>query len=192
MPPEPAESGRLEISLRQVQQLFNSLDPAPFHERELDLGAETYLLSWVQELPAEAALELSLHLTEAPPPQESPHWIEDAVHHHFAERERLKRRELRALLRQGRVSLAIGLAFLAVCLLLSRWLLGLGPDGVLASLLRESFLVAGWVALWRPLQIYLYDWWPLLGQARLLRRMSAMPVRVVVGAAAPQSGLVHA
>ncbi|ROH93540.1 hypothetical protein ED208_03200 [Stagnimonas aquatica] len=168
--------GRLEISLRSIHQLFNSLDPSPFYERDLDSHAENYLVSWAQELPPRATLSLCLRLSEPPPALDGPQWIEAAVQHYFAERERLKRAELRGLLRQGRTSLGIGLLFLTACLLLSQWSQALLPSGVMASLLRESFLVGGWVAMWRPMQIYLYDWWPLGQQALLYRRMSRMPV----------------
>jgi len=48
----------------------------------------------------------------------------------------------------------------------------------LAAILRESFLIGGWVAMWRPLEIFLYDWWPILAEARLYDRLSAMPVRI--------------
>lgn len=178
--------GRLEISLKSIQQLFNSLDPSPFYDRDLDGHAENYLVSWAQELPAKTPLSLSLRLIEPPPAFDGPGWIEAAVQHYFAERERLKRAELHGLLRQGRASLVIGLLFLAVCLLLSQWSQALLPAGVMASLLRESFLVAGWVAMWRPMQIYLYDWWPLRQQALLYRRMSRMPVTLLV--APPNSG----
>ena len=40
-------------------------------------------------------------------------------------------------------------------------------------------MIGAWVALWRPLEIFLYDWWPILGEARLVDRLSAMPVQVV-------------
>ncbi len=165
-----------------MEQLFNSLDPSPFRDRDLDAEAESYLVSWAQELPRDAALSMSLHLAE---PCKGPSgWIGEAVQRYFAERRRLKLAELRALLRQGRSSLAIGLVFLVCCLLLSQWLQGLRPDGMWASVVRESFMVIGWVALWRPLEIYLYDWWPLWQRAQLLGRMSTMPVRVIPAAAA--------
>jgi hypothetical protein len=35
------------------------------------------------------------------------------------------------------------------------------------------------VALWRPLEILLYDWWPIFGEARLFNRLSAMRAQVV-------------
>ena len=32
--------------------------------------------------------------------------------------------------------------------------------------------------MWRPLEVFLYDWWPILGEVRLLDRLSRMPVRI--------------
>lgn len=45
-------------------------------------------------------------------------------------------------------------------------------------MLRESLLIGGWVAMWRPLEIFLYDWWPIRADARLFDRLAAMPVRI--------------
>ena len=45
--------------------------------------------------------------------------------------------------------------------------------------LRESLVIAGWVALWRPLEIFLYDWWPIRAEAKLYDRLADMLVRVV-------------
>ena len=46
------------------------------------------------------------------------------------------------------------------------------------SIIRESFLIGGWVAMWRPLEIFLYEWWPIRAEAQLFDRLSAMTVRV--------------
>lgn len=175
------DRGRLEISLRSINQLFNSMDPSPFNERDLDAHAEQFLVSWVQELPSDAPLALTLHLQEPLHESKPSVWIADAVHNYFSERVRLTRAELHRLLKQGRTSLAIGLAFLTSCLLLSE-LLGGYSDAVVPGLLRESFTIAGWVAMWRPLQTYLYDWWPLLQREEIYRRMSRMPVELKPGA----------
>ena len=32
--------------------------------------------------------------------------------------------------------------------------------------------------MWRPMEIFLYDWWPIRAEARLFDRLSAMPVRI--------------
>ena len=52
-------------------------------------------------------------------------------------------------------------------------------DTRFAGLARESLLIGGWVAMWRPLEVFLYDWWPIRAEARLFDRLSAMIVRVV-------------
>ena len=39
-------------------------------------------------------------------------------------------------------------------------------------LVEESLLILGWVANWRPLEIFLYDWWPLVRRRDLYRRLS--------------------
>ena len=163
--------GHLRLSLRSATQLFNSFDPSPFYEKDLDDDAEEYLVGWARELHPRADLRLTLYLKERPAEPAPERWLGHAIHHHFVERRRLTGGELRNLLRQGRASLAIGLAFLVVTELLA---------SLSSGVLREGLTIAGWVAMWRPLQIYLYDWWPLWQKLRLYGRMSRMPVELRV------------
>jgi hypothetical protein len=81
-------------------------------------------------------------------------------------------------MKQGRTSLMIGLLFLVACLMVIRTLLT-GDAGTWAGVLRESLTIAGWVAMWRPMQIYLYDWWPLRRRGRIYTKLSRMPVAVI-------------
>jgi hypothetical protein len=46
---------------------------------------------------------------------------------------------------------------------------------------QESLIIVGWVANWRPIEIYLYDWWPIRRRRRLLARIAAAPVIVRAG-----------
>jgi hypothetical protein len=47
------------------------------------------------------------------------------------------------------------------------------------KLFRESLIIVGWVALWRPLEIFLYDWWPIARHRSLYRRLAKADVRLV-------------
>jgi hypothetical protein len=163
----PSGHGHLRLSLRSANQLFNSFDPSPFYEKDLDENAERYLVSWARELHPHADLRLTLYLREPPDDPQPGARLTQAIHHHFAERVRLTRAELRGLLREGRVSLAIGLAFLVLIELVA---------SMTAGIVSEGLTIVGWVAMWRPLQIYLYDWWPLWQKQRLFARMGRMPV----------------
>ena len=86
-------------------------------------------------------------------------------------------RELRQLMQRGRISLIIGLAFLGGCLLIAD-AIGRTSAFALASVVKESLTIGGWVAMWRPLEIFLYDWWPLTARRRVLQKLSRAPVRL--------------
>jgi hypothetical protein len=88
------------------------------------------------------------------------------------------RRRLRDLFRVGRTSLLIGLAALASAIALGDFLAGLMRSSCLGEIVRESFTIGGWVSMWRPLEIFLYDWWPIRDEARLYDPLAAMPVPI--------------
>jgi hypothetical protein len=45
--------------------------------------------------------------------------------------------------------------------------------------LRESLVIGGWVAMWRPMELLPYDWRPVRINQRLFQRLSRMDVRVI-------------
>ena len=167
----------ISLKLRDLNQLFNSMDPSPFIDKDLDDDAEEFIVSWAQEFPPNTPIKLRIHLDQWPA-EDPKELIRTAVHNHFAHRAKITDLEFKRLLRRGRTSLFIGLLFLAACLLLSKMLLG-HAAGTWAAVVRESLTIAGWVAMWRPMQIYLYDWWPLLRLSRTFTKLSHMPVELV-------------
>ena len=168
---------KIELNLREVGQLFNTMDPAPFPEKDLDNDAEEFILSWVGEFPLDEPVSLVVHLAELPADENSQMVVEQGVHHYFAYRARLNRMELRRLLNDGQKSLFIGLAFLSACLMAGH-AIGGDDSGTFRSIARESLTIAGWVAMWRPMQIYLYDWWPVRRRGKLYQKLSRMHVDV--------------
>jgi hypothetical protein len=167
----------IRLQLRDLVQMFNSMDPSPFRDRDLDRDAEEFILSWAREVHPAHELELALHLSTPPTPAGAS-GIESAVQHYFGIRSEMKQRDFHQLMRRGRTSLMVGLGFLAACFVLGQVLPKL-IGGAPALLLREGLTIAGWVAMWRPLEIYLYDWWPLRDEQRLLDRLSRLRVTLV-------------
>ena len=169
---------RLELRVSELMQLFNSLDPTPFLHRDLDRAAEAYIENWAREFPPDSRLQITIHL-ERPPATGNPTVLmTEAVHNHFDDKASLLRGELRQLLRQGRTSLCIGLAFVAVCLLIADAITQSG-GGDVNTIARESLTIVGWVAMWRPVEIFLYDWWPLVRRIRVYRNLRYARVRVI-------------
>ena len=108
----------IRMELRDMSQLFNSMDPSPFIEKDLDDDAEEFIVSWAQEFSPNAPLKLRIYLDQWPT-EDPKELIRSAVHNHFAHSAKIAELEFKRLLRQGRTSLFIGLVFLAACLLLA-------------------------------------------------------------------------
>jgi len=177
--PKAARYAQIQLELRDINQLFHSMDPSPFREKDLDADAEEFIVSWARELPKTERFLLKIHLTNQPAHNRDENLIGDAVRNYFnyrAEQFALRNREL---LREGWINLAIGLSFLASCLLAARYLLQLG-SGALVAITHESLIIGGWVAMWRPMQIFLYDRWPLRRMQTLYRRLGNMEVELVI------------
>lgn len=169
---------RIELNLQNVNQLFNTMDPSPFNERDLDHDAEEFIVSWARELPWADPVVLVVHLATLPEEERGAQkMVEEAIHHYFSYRVELGRLEFRHLMQDGRKSLFIGVVFLAACLTMGNLLMRVGIEAF-STLGRESLTIAGWVAMWRPMEIYLYEWWPLRRRQRILEKLSRMPVEV--------------
>jgi len=165
----------VELQLNLPAQLFNSLDPSPFRERDLDSEAAEYLVDAMRELHGHRHVKIVIHLgagQDANAEQE----IRAAIRNYFRYREQRARLEVRQTLRLGRMSLLIGLLFLASCVAIAQ--LVFSGAGVAIKTLHEGFLIVGWVAMWRPLEILLYEWWPQLRDARQFQRISELDVEV--------------
>ncbi len=79
-------------------------------------------------------------------------------------------------MRDGWTSLLIGLAFLAMCMIIAQTLtLYMGRWH---PLMEEGLTITGWVAMWRSLDIYLFRWWPVRHLGRIYRKLSEVPVEL--------------
>jgi hypothetical protein len=171
-------SGDIEVHVGELRQLFDAMDPSPFQNRDLDPTAAEYVVGWARELPRDASLALLVHLDRSAGLADETALLGDAIRQFFSGRSTAARRRLRLLFHSGRISLAIGLAFLVLAFVMSQLVARLLQENAWGQLVREGVLIGGWVAMWRPLEIFLYDWWPILAEARLYDRLSSMPTRI--------------
>jgi hypothetical protein len=59
-------SHRIEIYVDRMGQLFNSMDPSPFHEKDLDHDAEEFIVRWAQEYHLRDPLVLRIYVNQTP------------------------------------------------------------------------------------------------------------------------------
>jgi hypothetical protein len=185
--PIPPKCSVIEVHVGELKQLFDAIDPSPFRDRDLDPKAEEFIVGWAKDLPRDSTLALVVDLDhEAGLPDEAAA-LREAIHEFFRHRAETYRQRLRELFRVGRTSLMIGLVALAGAIALGDFL-GTLVKSRIGEILRESLTIGGWVSMWRPLELFLYDWWPIRNEARLSDRLAAMPVRIrYASATAPDS-----
>ena len=176
--PIPPKCSVIEVHVGELKQLFNSIDPSPFRNKDLDPKAEEFIVGWAKDLPRNANLALVVDLDRQAGLPDEAEVLRDAIHEFFSQRALAYRRRLRELFRVGRTSLVIGLVALASAIALGDFLAALMKGSRIGEIVRESLTIGGWVSMWRPLEVFLYDWWPIRNEVRLYNRLAAMPVRI--------------
>ncbi len=187
------EFADIHIQVRELQQLFNSLDPTPFPDRDLDERAEEFIIGWAKEHPSHLPLRLLIKLGQPVAPQTDSRWVRDAVGHYFTYRAEALDLQLRQLLSIGRKSLVVGLVCLGLSVGGAHAIGRLGQSAWL-RVLSESLIIGGWVAMWRPLQIFLYDWWPIRRNRALCLRLACAEVLLITpdeGGSPPSQPSTH-
>lgn len=170
----------IELNLNSLAQLFNSLDPAPFREKDLDPEAEEYIVSAAGDFSLQTPLKLVIHLPHDIASSAQAQNLPEAIHNYFSYRGMVMTHRLRQTLRTGRLALLIGLGFLATCILAQHAITALGRDELLWRVVEEGFLISGWVAMWYPLNIFLYEWWPIHQRRKLYEKLSQLPIDITL------------
>lgn len=171
---------RLALRVREIAQLFNSMDPTPFLNKDLDPSANSFIETWASVYPSRSNFHITIHLEQWPEDGDPTGMLTEAIHNHFSYKAVQTRKSLKHLLLQGRLSLAIGIVFVTLCLLGANAIGRLG-DNEGYNIARESLTIVGWVAMWRPMQIFLYDWWPLQKQIHLYLQLGHAHIQVIQG-----------
>ena len=174
----PSGYATIEVRVAELRQLFNAIDPSPFLDRDLDRNVEEFIVGWAKEISRKTPFGLLVHVDRQPGTSDESVLLRDAVHEFFKNRSLNSRRRLRGMFRTGRISLLIGLVFLGTFFTVSTLITRRWPGAGVVGLTREGLVIGGWVAMWRPLEVFLYDWWPIYAEARLFDRLGTMPVRI--------------
>jgi hypothetical protein len=180
----PAGGDVLDLHIVTSAQLFNSIDPAPFRERDLDPAVIAYMVEWVEESAGDGPLAIAVTIDQPSPDCDDPALVKAAIAENFRHLAAAKRREVSRLFRDGRISLVIGLGFVALAIAIGESIAHVISDERRAQIVADSAVIGAWVALWHPINIFLFDWWPLRRKAKLYDRLRAAEVRVVTGTAA--------
>jgi len=173
-----ADMDSIEVRVDEAAQLFNTLDPFPFRERDLDKEAEEFIVGWARELPRNRPFRIVIHLPQSECKEGLSAQLRESFSRYFTYRADMTGRDLNEMFRVGRLSLAIGIAVLAACFIAAGFVRRIFGAGELTRFINEGVIILGWVANWRPIEILLYDWWPLVRRRNLYLRLAAAGIEL--------------
>jgi hypothetical protein len=159
--------------VRDVAQLFNSLDPSPFWDRDLDRNAASFIEEEFSDKRSAAHWHLVVHAAD---PGAAGSELQLAVENYYTRLANSARRELRAHLRFAELALCGGVAIFTLAILGRALMLDVFHE--LPLPLDEGLIILGWLALWRPAEALAYEWLPILRKRRQFERLAGMRVTI--------------
>ena len=165
----------IEINIKKISQLFNSLDPSPFLDKDLDDDAFEYIVSSVYEHSSKRKHKILIHLPKNQRTKISELEIKRAVHNFFEYKTDLANKKIQRNFKEAEFSLVVGFVFLFACLGFRDYLLTFHNSPIL-EILTEGLLVGSWVAMWKPISNILYDWWPLYQDRNIYMNIANMDI----------------
>jgi hypothetical protein len=162
------------VPLTSIDQLVEACPPSPFRKRRLREEAENFLVECVTSLPRRAIAKLLIIIPKSDASQADT--VEEAVHEHFNYRRVEAEKQLKRIRHFGWTSLVIALVFLTVAMLLVQTMKRYLPETNFVSIITVGLTVFAWVALWRPCELLLYEWYPIKRDAGLFRKLEASEI----------------
>jgi len=172
----------ITLNLDQAEYFFVAPDLDPLHQKALyEAGVDT-VFTKVRACRRRDAVHLTLLL---PPDQATPGLelqLKEALNDYCIFKVNEFQQSLNMQRRLGRRTLWVGLTILAICLVLSALgnvILTNATNNFMIALggfMYNGFMIIGWVSLWTPTSMLLFDWWPDEVSKRTYLKMAEMPV----------------
>lgn len=151
----------IEIKTEKLEQLFDKRDPNPFRIKDLDDDAVEYIVTCANEIGLQKLGKLRIIIAENSS-AELVETIQTAISEYFHYRSEMTLKKIRSTLSLGFKTLLIGISFLAFSIIISALIGNYVEDHFIRTFVKEGLVLLGWVSMWKPLNIFLYEWWPLV------------------------------
>jgi len=163
----------VEVQARSIDDLFSRFDPAALSGRSISPDVDSYIVGQLIKFTDESAVSLHINL----PADEASygHIVQQAFRHHYALSSARCRAELKQHFRDAGFMLLKGVIFALVLI---------GIAHVVAEIAERVYInkiVAGlslivWVSLWKPIDMLIYEWIPIMDKVKLHDRLDGCEV----------------
>lgn len=171
-----SSAGSIEVTVPSPDVLFEWLDPITGAVRHLSEHVEDFIVHRAKETPS-ARYELLIRISVDIAPGTDAARLGEGVSRHFVHRSAEESGRIRRLVREGLRDLLIGLVFLFLCAAIALTAARVLPAPV-GLFVEQGLLILGWVALWRPADLLLYEIRPVRLQRDLMEKLARAEVHI--------------
>jgi len=172
-------SSEIILELHDVDQLLIAPCSVFHGKRMLSPDAEELIIEEATKVSSNDHIHLKIELGKDETGRTDE--ITTAIHQHFIYRRKKSERQVKKVFQLGWQSLLISIVFLGLLVSFTSLIVRLLPEGGLSITFREILIILGWVALWRPADLLLYEWRPFRREINLFRKLEQCKVEIFMG-----------
>lgn len=159
----------IEMTLEEPYDIYNAKDPSPLRMRDFKKDVEKYITDSLREIPKNKKIRVVFYFDKFLNEQKEQELLYKSYKEFFSTEVKIKRLETKQKFMRGLKFLLTGSLFLFSCIFISHFL-NKNVDSIFKSFFLEGLNVLGWVSLWNPVQIFLYEIWPIIDDRKILER----------------------
>jgi hypothetical protein len=167
----------IKLQLLDINELLRS-PVSNYLKSAITTDAEEFIVEEAEALPSKTPININVHLPLSEIKYKDD--IAPAIRRHFCYRKEQSQNEYKRIFKYGWRILFIALSLLAVIFTITEIAFYYFPDNKPLLFIHESFIILSWVALWRPLELLLYEWYPVKTDINLFSRLEHCNVQVII------------
>lgn len=165
----------IQLKLIHLSALYDHKDPSPPRLKDLDSSVASYIFESFQEIEKKDSAQIQIIFQKSPNQEEKFELAREAIHQYFSFEAASLDKRIRHIFREGRKALFIGLFFLGFATIMMHSF-SFKISEPLQAFFKEGVTLTGWVAMWRPINVFLYEWWPVSDKKKLCQKLSTIPI----------------
>lgn len=177
----PGVADAVTLQLSDIHNFFQTQEVDPFHGENIEESGIDQLMDTLKARSHRAppVTQIVIRLPASSIEPDLAARTRTAIGSYCRAQIRIAEQKKRDIIIQARRAVPVGFLFWAGCLLMS---LGfeavLRSETILGRVFSEGFIIAGWVGLWHPAELVLFDWRPYAREIKLYEQIAAMDVAI--------------
>lgn len=169
-----SETQNIYIKISKFEQLITVDSDNIYPGTGVDSDASEYLHNEADLIRLNHDVRLEVSIPKIT--KEEKNLATNVLHKFFDYRAQMAKKDLAHNFAQGITAIIFSVILVISCALIFIIFKALGASDGLMTLISSILMIACWVAVWTPVEIFLFNWWPIRHEVRVYKKLSTMEV----------------